>query len=84
VINIHIVQLGTIANQDNSTHYNIPGFFNMAILGVEVKKLVGKAIDKKDDQRYSRGIKLETFMQIALYQCDDGALKTAARTVYPG
>jgi hypothetical protein len=56
----------------------------MAILCVEVKKLVGKAIGKKDDQRYSRGIKQETFMQISLYQCDDGALKTAARTVYPG
>lgn len=83
-MNIDIVQLDTIANQDNSTHYNIPGFFNMAILCVEFKNLVGKAIGKKEDQRYGRGIKQETFMQIALYQCDDGALKTTARAVYPG
>jgi hypothetical protein len=56
----------------------------MAILCVEFKNLVDKAIGKKEDQRYGRGIKQETFMQIALYQCDDGALKTAARAVYPG
>lgn len=52
------------------------------ILGIEIKKAAGNTIGKKDKQWYSRWIKKETFMQIPLYQSNNGALKTTAGAIY--
>jgi hypothetical protein len=38
------------------------------IFCIQVKEPVGNAIGKKDDKRYGRRIKQETFVHIALYQ----------------